>query len=59
MYAAAAGLEGGSLHDLRHGHAQALAAVRKRLGHSSMSATLRYAKQADAVRGVGMGRCAV
>ncbi len=54
-YARAAGLEGASLHDLRHGHAQALvnggvslATIRKRLGHSSMSTTLRYAEQADA-----------
>ncbi len=54
-YAAKAGLAGVSLHDLRHGHAQtlvnggvSLTTIRKRLGHSSMSTTLRYAEQAEA-----------
>ncbi len=54
-YARTAGLQGASLHDLRHGHAQALvnggvsvATIRKRLGHSNVSSTLRYAEQADA-----------
>ena len=45
----------GSLHDLRHTHAQALvnggvslATIRKRLGHANINTTLRYAEQADA-----------
>lgn len=54
-YAVAAGLTG-SLHDLRHAHAQALvngavslASIRKRLGHANINTTLRYAEQADSV----------
>ncbi len=53
-YAHAAGVAA-SLHDLRHGHAQelvnggvSLATIRKRLGHSSISTTMRYAEQSDA-----------
>lgn len=45
----------GSLHDLRHAHAQALvnggvslATIRKRLGHANINTTLRYAEQSDA-----------
>ena len=56
QYARLAGLEGFSLHDLRHGHAQALvnggvslATIRKRLGHANINTTLRYAEQADEV----------
>lgn len=55
-YAAAAGLTAVSLHDLRHGHAQALvnggvslSAIKKRLGHASITTTTRYAEQADSV----------
>lgn len=55
QYAAAAGLAG-SIHDLRHGHAQALvnggvslSTIRKRLGHASVVTTQRYAEQADEV----------
>lgn len=54
-YAAAAGVPC-SIHDLRHGHAQALvnggvslATIRKRLGHASVVTTQRYAEQADEV----------
>jgi len=46
----------GSIHDLRHGHAQALvndgvslSTIRKRLGHTSVTTTQRYAEIADAV----------
>ncbi|MCW2601287.1 MAG: integrase [Frankiales bacterium] len=53
-YLVAAGLSG-SLHDLRHGHAQALvnggvslATIRKRLGHANINTTLRYAELSDA-----------
>lgn len=55
-YAAAAGITGASLHDLRHGHAQtlvnggvSLSTIRKRLGHASVTTTQRYAEQADSV----------
>lgn len=55
-YAGLAGITGASLHDLRHGHAQALvnggvslATIRKRLGHASVVTTQRYAEQADHV----------
>jgi integrase/recombinase XerD len=55
-YAATAGITGASLHDLRHGHAQALvnggvslSTIRKRLGHASVTTTQRYAEQADSV----------
>lgn len=55
QYAAAAGVTA-SIHDLRHGHAQALvnggvslATIRKRLGHASVVTTQRYAEQADEV----------
>ncbi len=54
-YARATGITGVSLHDLRHGHAQALvhggvslATIRRRLGHRSLQTTLRYAEQSDA-----------
>jgi len=54
-YATTAGVTG-SLHDLRHAHAQALvnggvslANIRKRLGHANINTTLRYAEQADTV----------
>jgi site-specific recombinase XerD len=53
-YAQAASVSG-SLHDLRHAHAQALvnggvslATIRKRLGHANINTTLRYAEQSDA-----------
>lgn len=53
-YADVAGVVG-SLHDLRHAHAQALvnggvslATIRKRLGHANINTTLRYAEQSDA-----------
>lgn len=55
QYAATADLAA-SLHDLRHGHAQALvndgislATIRKRLGHANINTTLRYAEQAEVV----------
>lgn len=55
-YSAGAGLMDASLHDLRHGHAQALvnggvslATIRKRLGHANVATTMRYAEQADEV----------
>ncbi len=53
-YARAAGLQGVSPHDLRHGHAQtlvndgvSLATIRRGLGHASINTTMRYAEQAD------------
>ena len=55
QYATAAGVHG-SIHDLRHGHAQdlvnggvSLSTIRKRLGHASVVTTQRYAEQADEV----------
>lgn len=54
-YAEVAGIDG-SIHDLRHGHAQALvndgvslSTIRKRLGHASVTTTQRYAELSDAV----------
>ena len=53
--AAAVGLDGLRLHDLRHFHAQQavdggapLTAVSRQLGHSSLHMTMRYADHADA-----------